>query len=92
MNLKTLSETELLENYNRQEKNIKIFGIKEETRTKHNGEVLAEDAETSTKKSMDLGKMIGASIDERISQLPIDYPAGEETDQFLRGFQEGSRR
>ena len=60
--LKTLCESEQLENYNRRD-NLKIFGLEEDIRTDETGRVIGEKPEQTITKVAEVANAIGATVD-----------------------------
>ena len=70
--LKTLFESEQLENYNRRD-NLKIFGLEEDTRTDETGRMIGEKPEQTITKVVEVANAIGAKVD------PVDISIAQTT-------------
>ena len=70
LNVKALSETELLESYNRRE-NVRITGVAEKTFTTHDGKLIAERTETTMKTVLDISTCLEAGL--QLSDISIAH-------------------
>ena len=70
LNVKALSETELLESYNRCE-NVRITGVAEKTFTTHDGKLIPERTETTMKTVLEISTCLEAGL--QLSDISIAH-------------------